>query len=127
MFKVLIADDESHIRILLEQTLEDLVDSGEIELVMAENGAQALYMAYEKSPQLVILDVMMPHCNGYEVCKQLKQEFKNSIYVIFLTAKGQELDKKNAIEAGMDEYITKPFEPDFIVSKVKHIKEKFNK
>jgi len=127
MFKVLIADDEAHIRILLEQTLEQLVEDGEIELFMAENGARAITMILEEKPKLVILDVMMPQFNGYEVCQKIRQEMGNSIYIIFLTAKGQEVDKTNAIEAGMNEYITKPFEPDFIVEKVKQIKEKFSK
>lgn len=117
MPKILIVDDEPHIRILLEQTLEDLEDDG-VELLIAENGEQALEMIREEEPELVFLDVMMPKMNGFEVCSIIKNDLRlKQIYIILLTAKGQEFDKHKGIEAGANIYITKPFNPDEIIEK----------
>ncbi|MGE5405542.1 MAG: response regulator, partial [Candidatus Saccharibacteria bacterium] len=73
-------------------------------------------------PNLVFLDVMMPEMNGYDVCYKVKQEkgLKN-IYIIMLTAKGQEFDRKKAYEVGVDLYVTKPFDPDLIIEKTSDI------
>jgi two-component system, OmpR family, alkaline phosphatase synthesis response regulator PhoP len=115
--KILIVDDEPHIRRLIEQTLEDLEDEG-VELLTASNGQEALDMIQAEHPQLVFLDVMMPKMNGYEVCSTVKNElgFKD-IYIVMLTAKGQELDKQKGQEVGADVYMTKPFDPDEILEK----------
>ncbi|MBN1798753.1 MAG: response regulator [Spirochaetales bacterium] len=113
--KILIVDDEVHIRILLEQTLEDFEGYG-IEILMADNGKKALELIQKEKPDLVFLDVMMPEINGYEVCNTVKNKLKlDNVYIAMLTAKGQEFDKKRGLEAGTDEYFTKPFDPDMIV------------
>ena len=121
MTKVLIADDEPHIRLLMEQTLEDLEDEG-LEILLAENGAEALDSIKENIPDIVFLDVMMPKMNGFEVCSEVKNNLKiPNVYIILLTAKGQEIDKLKGMESGADMYMTKPFNPDDIVKKVREI------
>ncbi len=110
--KILIVDDESHIRMLIEQTLEDLEDEG-VELLFAENGEQALALIKKEEPNLVFLDVMMPKMNGMEVCHKVKRELDMSdVYIILLTAKGQEVDRQKGLEMGANKYMTKPFDPD---------------
>ncbi|MBI5640329.1 MAG: response regulator [Nitrospirae bacterium] len=117
MPKVLIVDDEPHIRMLLEQTLEDLEDSG-VDILIAEDGEKALELIKSEKPDLVFLDVMMPKVNGFDVCNAVKNEMNmRDIYIVMLTAKGQEFDKKRGIEVGADIYMTKPFNPDEIYSK----------
>ncbi|MFM2430288.1 MAG: hypothetical protein RLZZ511_1501 [Cyanobacteriota bacterium] len=113
--KILIVDDEVHIRILMEQTLEDLEDAG-VELLTAGDGATALAMIQEERPDLVFLDVMMPNMSGFEVCQAVKAdaELKNT-YIIILTAKGQEFDINQGQAVGADRYMTKPFNPDQIL------------
>ena len=103
--KLLIVDDEAHIRMLIEQTLEELEDEGVIFLT-AENGEQALEIIKAEKPQLVFLDVMMPKMNGMEVCRRVKQELKmDDVFIILLTAKGQELDRQKGQEVGADVYM----------------------
>lgn len=110
--KLLIVDDESHIRMLIEQTLEDLEDDG-VELLFAENGEEALAVIQREEPNLVFLDVMMPKMNGMEVCHKVKKELNLShVYIILLTAKGQEVDRQKGLDMGADRYMTKPFDPD---------------
>jgi len=118
---ILIADDELHIRALLEQTLEDLEDEG-VELITAANGQQALALIQSEEPDLVFLDVMMPEINGYEVCRTTKHtlELKDT-FIILLTAKGQEADQKRGLAAGADVYMTKPFDPDEVLAKAREI------
>jgi two-component system alkaline phosphatase synthesis response regulator PhoP len=113
--KILIVDDEVHIRLLLEQTLEDFESRG-VELFMADNGKTALELIKTEHPDLVFLDVMLPLINGYEVCYAVKKKLKlNHVFIAMLTAKGQEFDKKRGFEVGADEYFTKPFDPDMII------------
>jgi DNA-binding response OmpR family regulator len=121
MPKILIVDDESNIRRLLEQTLEDFEEKGAA-ILTAGNGKEALELILSHRPEIVFLDVMMPEMNGFEVCNTVKNVngIKN-IYIILLTAKGQEFDKKRGMEAGADLYVTKPFDPDFIVEKTSEI------
>ena len=115
--KVLIVDDEPHIRMLLEQTLEELEDADVI-LLTAENGEEALEVIKAEAPDLVFLDVMMPKINGFDVCQKVKHELKmSSVYIIMLTAKGQEFDKARGQEVGADIYMTKPFDPDEVLAK----------
>ncbi|NET58765.1 MAG: response regulator [Symploca sp. SIO2E6] len=115
--KILIVDDEHYIRMLLEETLEDLEDEG-VELLTATNGAEALETIKTEKPQLVFLDVMMPKMNGFDVCNIVKNELNLAdVYIIMLTAKGQEFDKQKGQEVGADLYITKPFDPDEVVEK----------
>lgn len=110
--KLLIADDEPHIRMLLEQTLEDLEDDG-VTLLVAADGEQALAMIRAELPDVVFLDVMMPKLNGFDVCHAVRADpALASISVVLLTAKGQETDRQKGQEAGADLYLTKPFDPD---------------
>lgn len=115
--KILIVDDEPHIRLLLEQTLEELEDEG-VELLTADNGEEALDTIKAEKPDLVFLDVMMPKMNGFDVCNAVKNELSlKDVYIIMLTAKGQEFDKRKGKDAGADLYMTKPFDPDEVVKK----------
>lgn len=113
--KVLIVDDEAHIRLLLEQTLDPLVDAG-VDLLTASNGGEALELITRERPELVLLDVMMPVMNGFDVCKRVKADVAlASTFVMMLTAKGQELDRVTGAEVGADLYLTKPFDPDDVL------------
>lgn len=119
--KLLIVDDESHIRSLIEQTLEELEDDG-VDFFTAENGEQALEIIKAENPQLVFLDVMMPKMNGMEVCRRVKKELNmEDVYIVLLTAKGQELDRIKGQEVGADVYITKPFSPDELLKKAREV------
>jgi DNA-binding response OmpR family regulator len=119
--KILIVDDEAHIRMLIEQTLEELEDEG-VEFLTAENGEIALEIIQQEKPTLVFLDVMMPKMNGMEVCRRVKKELlMNDIYIVLLTAKGQELDRLKGQEVGADVYMTKPFDPEVILNKAKEV------
>jgi DNA-binding response OmpR family regulator len=119
--KLLIVDDEAHIRMLIEQTLEDLEDEG-VELLFADNGETALQIIQEEQPDLVFLDVMMPKMNGMEVCQKVKKELQLSdVFIILLTAKGQEVDRQKGLEMGADKYMTKPFDPDEMLSVAEEI------
>ena len=119
--KILIVDDEDHLRMLIEQTLEDLEDEG-VELLTASNGQEALDMIIDEKPDLVFLDVMMPKMNGIEVCRKVKQELKlNDVFIIILTAKGQELDKQKGKDVDADVYMTKPFDPDDLLDKAREV------
>ncbi|MDQ3937290.1 MAG: response regulator [Chloroflexota bacterium] len=116
---ILIADDEHHIRLLIEQTLESFEDEGD-ELVMAADGEEALRLAFDRRPRVVLLDVMMPKVNGFDVCRQLKDEMgPDAPYIILLTAKGQAFDRQRGAEVGADRYMTKPFDPDELVETVR--------
>src|SRR5215471_21147599 len=119
--KILIVDDEAHIRMLIEQTLEELEDEG-VEFLTAENGEIAFNIIQTENPQLVFLDVMMPKMNGMEVCRKVKKELRlNDVYIVLLTAKGQELDRQKGHEVGADVYMTKPFDPEVLLKKAKEV------
>jgi two-component system, OmpR family, alkaline phosphatase synthesis response regulator PhoP len=119
--KLLIVDDEAHIRMLLEQTLEELEDDG-VNFFSAQNGEEALEIIKTENPQLVFLDVMMPKMNGMEVCRKVKKELGlDDVYIVLLTAKGQELDRQKGQEVGADVYMTKPFDPEVILSKAREV------
>jgi len=113
--RILIVDDEAFIRVLLMQTLEELEDQG-VEILSAADGQEGLDLALSERPDLGFLDVMMPKLSGYEVCRQIKS-VNTKIYVVLLTAKGQSIDKEEGTDAGADEYVTKPFDPDYILNR----------
>ncbi len=101
---ILLAEDDLHIR-------EGLVDTLEMEgyeVFPADNGREALEIYDEKKPALIVLDIMMPEVNGYEVCKKIRKS-DSSTPIIMLTAKGEEIDKVLGLELGADDYVTKPF------------------
>ncbi len=110
--KILICDDEAHIRRLIEQSLEELEDEG-IEIFVTSNGEEAISRIEESHPDLIILDVMMPKLNGFDVCQRVKNDARlRSAFVMLLTAKGQEYDRQQGERVGADRYMTKPFDPD---------------
>ena len=119
--QILIADDEPHIRLLLERTLLRYEDEG-VDILIADNGEAALEMIETERPKLVFLDVMMPKMNGFDVCRKVKKELGlEDVYIVLLTAKGQEFDRQRGEEVGADLYMTKPFDPDEVRSKVEEV------
>jgi two-component system alkaline phosphatase synthesis response regulator PhoP len=118
---ILIVDDEPHLRMLIHQTLEELEDEG-VELLTAANGEEALATIEAVKPQLVFLDVMMPKLSGFDVCQRTKQDLGlRDIYIVLLTAKGQEFDRQRGLEVGADLYMTKPFDPDALLEKAREV------
>jgi len=123
MLRVLIVDDDLGMRTLLKEALEDLEDKG-VELLIAENGVEAITSIKEDKPELVILDVMMPGMNGFEVCDIVKNKLgMKDTYIMMLTADGQEHNKQKGKDVGADVFMTKPFDPDEIIKKVSKILE----
>ncbi len=119
--KILIVDDEAHIRRLLEQTLEDFEDEG-VTLLSACNGQEGLEQIQKELPDLVFLDVMMPVMNGFELCQKVKADSRfSNVYIVILTAKGQEFDKEKGKSVGADRYLTKPFDPDEIIETAEQV------
>ena len=113
---VLIVDDEQHIRLLIEQALEELLDEG-VELYTASDGEEALAAIEAQRPDLVFLDVMMPRRNGLEVCRAVRGELGlTGPHIVLLTAKGQAHDRDEGLGAGADRYLTKPFDPDELLA-----------
>jgi len=114
--KILIVEDEVHIRTLLEQALEELEDEHNVEVLSAGDGEEGLDVIRNERPQVVFLDIMMPKLNGYEVCRAVKEdpELKDTM-IVLLTAKGQEVDRKKGLVLGAYDYMTKPFDPDEVV------------
>jgi DNA-binding response OmpR family regulator len=123
MAKILIAEDERDIRDLIEFTLKY---AGH-EVVKASNGAEAVEMAAQVKPDLILMDVRMPRMTGYEACRALKaiDEVKN-VPVVFLSAKGQQTEMETGIDAGAYDYILKPFAPDQLTRRIAEILTKFN-
>ncbi len=89
------------------------------EVVSADNGESALELIDSEAPDLVILDVMMPHLDGFEVCRRIRQ--KQDVPVIFLSARGETVDKVAGLELGADDYLAKPFEPSELLARVKAV------
>ena len=119
--KILIVDDEPHLRMLIHQSLEELEDEG-VELLTAGDGEQALETIRDEKPELVFLDVMMPKKNGFDVCHTVKNDLGLAkTCVILLTAKGQEFDRQRGQEVGADLYMTKPFDPDALLEKARTV------
>ena len=114
--KILVVDDESRMRKLVR---DFLVKKG-FDVVEAENGEQAVDIFYEdKDISLILLDVMMPKMDGWEVCKTIRKDSK--VPIIMLTAKSEEQDELLGFELGVDEYISKPFSPKILVARVEAI------
>jgi DNA-binding response OmpR family regulator len=120
--KILIVDDEVHIRMLLEQTLEELEEEHDIEILIAADGEEGLELIREHKPGVVFLDIMMPKMNGYDVCRHVSETSDLSgSQIVLLTAKGQEVDKRQGLEVGACKYMTKPFDPDQVVDVAKEL------
>ncbi|NBJ93386.1 response regulator transcription factor [Parablautia muri] len=119
--KILVVDDESRMRKLVK---DFLVKSG-YEVIEAQDGSQALDFFYEqKDIALIILDVMMPKMDGWEVCREVRQYSK--VPIIMLTAKSDERDELQGFQLGVDEYISKPFSPKILVARVEAILRRTN-
>ena len=118
--KILIVDDEPHIC----RALAFVLEKEGCEVSSATNGEEAMRIIRESKPSLMFLDIMMPKKNGYEVCQEVKEDKSLSdIYIIMLSAKGQEVDREKGLALGADEYISKPFSPMQVVGKVREILE----
>lgn len=119
--RILIVDDEAHLRMLIQQTLEELEDEG-VELLTASNGEDALALIESLKPNMVFLDVMMPKLSGFDVCDRAKHGLGlRDVYIVLLTAKGQEFDRQRGQQVGADLYMTKPFDPDALVQKARDV------
>ena len=114
--KVLVVDDEQSIVTLLQYNLEQ----AGFEVVTAMDGKEGKRLAIEESPDILVLDLMLPTLDGMEVCKQLRQE-KIMTPILMLTAKDDELDKIIGLELGADDYMVKPFSPREVIARVKAI------
>ena len=114
--KILVVDDESRMRKLVK----DFLVKRNFEVLEAENGADAIDVFFSKKDiALVILDVMMPKMDGWQVCREIRQYSK--VPIIMLTARGDERDELLGFELGVDEYISKPFSPKILVARVEAI------
>ncbi len=119
--KILLVDDEEDMVFAVKMQLE----ASDYEVITAGDGQSALDKARTQNPDLIILDVMLPKLYGYNVCRMLKfdEKYKN-IPIIMFTAKIQESDEKTGYEVGADSYITKPFEPQVLLDKIKELLNK---
>ncbi|MBQ8788017.1 MAG: response regulator transcription factor [Oscillospiraceae bacterium] len=113
--KILVADDDRNICELLRMYLE----KEGYTVVLAGNGEEALSKFDEENPDIILLDVMMPRLDGWQVCRELRK--KSECPIIMITAKGETFDKVLGLELGADDYVVKPFEPKEIVARVKAV------
>ena len=122
--EILIVDDEPSIVVPIQFLMEQQGYS----VLVAENGEDALDMIYKYKPDLILLDIMLPRIDGYEVCEivRLNPEYRD-IKIIFLTAKGREVEIAKGLALGADAYITKPFSNAELVAKVKTVLFNVNK
>jgi DNA-binding response OmpR family regulator len=118
MAKILIAEDEKDIRELVAFTLR----FAGFDVITATNGLEAVEVATESLPDLILMDVRMPKMTGYQACEKLKeQEVTRNIPVVFLSAKGQESEIEQGLQSGAAQYILKPFAPDELTRQVNAI------
>ena len=113
--KILVADDDRNICELLRMYLE----KDGFSVVIAGNGEEALNKFDEENPDLLLLDVMMPRLDGWQVCRELRK--KSECPIIMITAKGETFDKVLGLELGADDYVVKPFEPKEIIARIKAV------
>ena len=121
METVLVVDDEKNIRELIQLYL---TNAG-YRVVNAGDGAEALRLARADKPDLIVLDLMLPQVDGYEVCRRLRRE-GNDVPIIMLTARDDDVDKIVGLELGADDYMTKPFNPRELVARVKALLRRTN-
>src|SRR6516162_8103148 len=115
-YKILVVEDEPN----MVAGLRDNFEFEGYQVITARDGVEGLQKALDESPDLVVLDVMMPRMSGLEVCKQLRAK-RGSIPIIMLTARGQEVDKVVGLELGADDYVTKPFSIRELLARVKAV------
>jgi DNA-binding response OmpR family regulator len=113
--KVLIVDDEDLTRVLLTQVLER-VRSVSVEVLLAEDGEEALSIIKDELPDLILLDLLLPKRNGYDVCRELRLMPDYDPYVIILTARGHNDDREQAHIIGANDFMTKPFNPSRLIN-----------
>ena len=112
--QVLVVDDEPFIL----RSLTYVLQKKGFDVLQAWNGEEGLETIRRERPRLVFLDVMMPKMSGFDVCRAVRSEpWGDQIWIVMLTAKGQESDRERGLAAGVDEYMTKPFSPSRIVEK----------
>ncbi len=122
--KILIADDEEPLRLLVRATLEDESGEGRYEIIEAADGNEALEVARRERPELILLDIQMPGLSGLEVCRMLKEDPATSdLMIVMLTAKGQQSDREQGFAAGADDYFAKPFSPLELLQLVDQVME----
>lgn len=119
--KILLVEDELAIRKFTKINL----DKAGFEVLEAANGEEGVEVAFEEKPQIVILDVMMPGMDGYQVCKILRSEMPE-IGIIMLTAKSQEVDKIMGLEQGCDDYLIKPFNPQELILRIQSLERRLD-
>jgi DNA-binding response OmpR family regulator len=116
--KIIVVDDDPN----LTRSVTFILQKEGYQVDVATNGEEAMAKIRQSKPRLMFLDVMMPKKNGYEVCQDIKADPELSdIYVIMLTAKGQERDREKGLEMGADEFISKPFSPKAIVERTREL------
>ncbi len=120
--KILIADDEPDILEFLQYNLE----REGYEIILAENGREAITKAKAAHPQMILLDIMMPELDGIETCRELRSmaEFKNTL-ITFLTARNEDYSQIAGFDVGADDYITKPIKPRLLISRIKALLRRF--
>lgn len=119
--KILLVEDEEDIL----KTLELILTKEGFSVVTAQDGVIALNKLHEETFDLIILDLMLPKWDGFKLCKMVKQDKRQKdTPVIVLTAKAQESDRKMCLESGVEEYMTKPFDPDILIIKIKALIER---
>jgi len=124
MTKILISEDEPDIRDLVAFTLR----FAGYEVISSTNGEEAVQLAKKELPDMILLDVRMPRMTGYEACKRIKADPKlKDVPIVFLSAKGQETEIRDGMNAGAEEYLLKPFAPDQLTESVRSILSKFGK
>ena len=124
MAKILIAEDERDIRDLITFTL----GFAGFEVVAAANGEEAVNLARQEIPDLILMDVRMPRMTGYEACAVMKADAKlKDIPVIFLSAKGQDAEIQTGLQAGATDYLLKPFAPDQLTARIQAVLAKHGK
>ncbi|RGY97955.1 response regulator transcription factor [Clostridium sp. AM58-1XD] len=115
MALMLIADDNPH----LLNILKSAAQKEGFDTVLAQDGRQALEEFYARTPQIVLLDVMMPKLDGFQVCREIRRE--SSVPVIMVTARGEDFEKIMGLDIGADDYIVKPFSPGEVMARVRAV------
>ncbi|MEC4805453.1 MAG: response regulator [Jaaginema sp. PMC 1079.18] len=118
MSKVLVVEDS----VAQQQMISDLLKESGLTVLVANNGVEALSFIQENHPDIVVLDIIMPHMNGYELCRRLKSDpVTQNLPVVMCSSKGEEFDRYWGMKQGADAYIAKPFQPAELIGTVKQL------
>lgn len=119
--KILVVDDEPHIL----RSVEYILSREGYTVLTATNGEEGIQVAKAEKPDLILLDIMIPKIDGYQVCRMLKSDpHMGEVYIIMLTAKGQDVDRVIGFESGADDYIGKPFSPKKLLAMAREVLER---